>query len=208
MKPIMDELLRIIPEDAWISYADIVVGISPEYNKDQVRGALGSMSRLNMVSANDPRPFPQRKGKSVRQYRLNPRKQWRSDAERAALVSQPAAVLPVTTPLRAVKIGDYTINVGSWIFATDHRYRLELTVAALEYHSESRIVCNKKIVFEYEEAAQVRAWLAAQTGYIENYVAIEQERDAAIKLAEEAEARAQRAEEQLARIKRMIGGVE
>lgn len=192
----MNELSQFVlglMSDNWITYPDIMARVTENGSgtPEQLRSTMGMLVGAGLIVADDSRPYGQRKGPSVRKYRL---------ARREPDIQSPST-------LHALQCGAYTINVNGWIFANDRNATLQLTIAALEPTPDKTIV-HKKLTFEADEARQVRAWLAAQTGVVVDTKILESERDAAIKLAEEAEARAKRAEEQLTRIKRMIGGAE
>jgi len=196
----IEERCRIIPSDDWSAYSDIVARATMQ-TPPQVRALLGSMVKNQMVEADDHRPSQSRSGRSVRRYRLRSREAWGRNNQQKTPPPQNVAAAPM-----ALAVGNYTINVHGWTFANDTGATVELHVAALHVTAD-RAVVHKKIVLEDAAAKQkIRAWLAAQAGIVPDTAAIEQERDAALKLAEEAEQRARNAEAQLARIKQMIGG--
>lgn len=123
--------------------------------------------------------------------------------------AEPAQQPPVPEPPRPARVGQYTINPAGWIAADDQGGRLELFTTALEIDPTTKHPRTKKLVFETPgELRLIRAWLAQQAGGVlpaADVEAIESERDAALKLAEEAEQRAREAEEKMKAVKALFG---
>lgn len=111
-----------------------------------------------------------------------------------------APVVPVTVqaePVKALQVGQYTINPSGWTVADDHGPMIELFIKALELDPATKHAHSKRLKFDGNERIIVKMWLAGQAGTLMPPVdvsALERDRDAAQALAEEAEQRAKAAE--------------
>ena len=131
----------------------------------------------------------------------------------------PALLPPLDAPTSDqvapfTRIGDYYFNSGAILVAdATHSGVIKLFTPLLEVDGPTRQAKNKVIIFQkdqdVEEYRQVMGWLKSSSQdadlYQRDCSTLEAERDAAMQLAEQAEARAADAETQLAKVKALFG---
>lgn len=124
---------------------------------------------------------------------------------------EPVADLIVPDPRPSViRLGSSYINVGGWVFAECLPQRSIVYLNAMVQEREGAPVVSKRLILEDpHERQQLQAWLDSQvTGNPSTLLeSLQQERDAALQLATEAERRAQQAERTIRELESVMSRV-